>query len=132
VKDLAALLRHMNPRLHEGEWVFCAGLAPDAIATFHEEEGPSSVMERGKADALGLPYSYIAAWITLNVHSDLDAVGLLAAVCAAIAQANISCNVVSALRHDHLFVPYDRRDEVLSILDALSSADNVRDRATHG
>jgi hypothetical protein len=42
--------------------------------------------------------------ITLTVHSDLEAVGLLAKVSNKLAQEGISINVVSAYYHDHIFV----------------------------
>ncbi|MFM8747512.1 MAG: hypothetical protein ACKOED_12755 [Aestuariivirga sp.] len=38
-----------------------------------------------------------------------------------LADAGIACNVVAALRHDHLFVPAGRADEAQAILQALSA-----------
>ena len=118
-KNLEVLLRTMNPVLNDGEWVYCDGEVAGALATFREREGTTSIVARGEAEALGLRYSYVAAWITLSVLSDLEAIGFLAAVAAALAAEGISCNVWSALRHDHLFVPSDRRDDALRILAAL-------------
>jgi len=108
----------MNPVLHEGEFVFCAAEnAPeDSIALFREEEGLTVVIGRRRADELSLPYSYVAAWITLAVHSDLNAVGFLAAITGALADAGISCNVIAALFHDHLFVPWEKRHEAMTVL----------------
>ena len=59
---------------------------------------------------------YVAAWITLTVNSDLDAVGFLAVISRALATANISCNVVSAVHHDHLFVPYREGERAIEVL----------------
>jgi hypothetical protein len=53
------------------------------------------------------------------VHSDLQAVGLTAAVAAALTQANISCNVVAAAHHDHIFVPIESGNEAVAVLQAL-------------
>ena len=118
ISSLDELLRSMNPLLHEGEFVFCAAETPpaDAIATFREDEGLTVVISRRRADELHLPYSYVAAWITLTVHSDLNAVGFLAAITRALAQAGLSCNVIAALFHDHLFVPYEKRHETMEAL----------------
>ena len=44
---------------------------------------------RDVADANGLSYDYVAAWITLQVHSSLAAVGLTASFSAALAQAGV-------------------------------------------
>ena len=121
-KELSKLLQQMEPVLNKGAYVFCTLPADQdipwsmVIGTFREKEGTTYILEKSTADHLELSYSFIAAWITLNVHSALDAVGLTAAVAEALAKANISCNVVAAYYHDHLFVPYDRREEAMEIL----------------
>ena len=91
--SLAALLRSMRPQLNEGSYVFCtladwSGLQPDeVIGSFREQEGLTVIVSRGRAEALKLPFSYEAAWITLTVHSSLEAVGLTAAFATALGQA---------------------------------------------
>jgi hypothetical protein len=50
------------------------------------------------------------------VHSDLEAVGFLAAVSAALAGAGIPCNAVAALYHDHLFVAEADAERALEVL----------------
>jgi len=60
------------------------------------------------------------ARITLDIHSSLDAVGLTARVSAALAERGISANIIAALNHDHVFVPWDRRDEALAALRGLA------------
>ena len=62
------------------------------------------------------------ARITLQVYSDLEAVGLTAAVSGALAGQNLCANMVAGLNHDHLFVPYQRRDEALQCLKQISAA----------
>jgi hypothetical protein len=42
-------------------------------------------------------------------------------VSAKLAGAGISCNVIAASAHDHLFVPYERGAEALELLRALAS-----------
>lgn len=122
--DLTKLLRNMCPELHPGRYVFTtvageppAGLRP--VATVTEAEGVTLVLAKGAADAAGLNHDYEAAWITLRVHSALDAVGLTAAVAGALAEAGLSCNVVADFHHDHLFVPYERAAEAMAVLEAL-------------
>lgn len=122
--DLATLLRDMSPRLHDGTYVYAivpgeapAGVRP--VVTVQEDEGLTLVLSQQDADRLGLTYDFVAAWITLQVHSALEAVGLTAAVSAVLTAAGISCNVVAGFHHDHLFVPYDRADDALSALATL-------------
>src|SRR5437660_1718767 len=121
--DLASLLRGMRPELRPGRYVFTtvdavpAGVDP--VVTVREDEGVTLVLEQAAADRLGLPYGYVAAMLTLRIHSALDAVGLTAAVSGALAAAGISCNVVAGYFHDHLFVPADRAGEALDVLRAL-------------
>ena len=110
----------MQPRLRDGEFVFCTTAAPPAalapVCRFVEDEGVTLILRRAEADAAGLPYEYPCRMITLTVHSSLAAVGLLAAVTGHLAAAGISVNAVSAFYHDHLFVPTDRAAEALRVL----------------
>jgi hypothetical protein len=124
--DLNNLLRNCKPELNAGEYVFCsvdAGNLPasvDPIGSFRELEGTTLILPRDQADALGLPYSFVSAWITLSVHSALEAVGLTAAVSQVLAESGISCNVVAACFHDHLFVPVQEAQRALAVLQNLS------------
>ena len=73
------------------------------------------------ADRYQLSYEYVAAWITLQIHSALDAVGLTAAISRRLTDEGISCNVVAGYHHDHLFVAVEDADRALRALSALSS-----------
>jgi hypothetical protein len=113
ISDLDTLLVSMQPEVQPGVYVFAA-LPHDAaasgagiVATVREREGLTVVMEEGVARAAGIEPLFRAAWITLTVHSDLNAVGLTAAFARALGEANISCNVIAAAYHDHIFVPVD-------------------------
>ena len=128
IRDLDVLLASLHAVLNPGVYAFCA--APQgtdiaripAIALFHEREGISAILPEESAAALGLPVAFRAAWITLTVHSDLEAVGLTAAVAAALTAEGISCNVVAAVHHDHVFVPIDRADDAIAALDRLQAS----------
>ncbi len=116
----------MTPKLNPGEYVFTSAkdldnvLRADTLFEFKEAEGITLIIDRKKADSLGLPYSYVTAWITLTVHSSLEAVGFTAAFSAAMADENISCNVVAAYYHDHIFVPQKDAGKAVGILEALA------------
>ncbi len=116
----------MEPELHHGVWVFTSvkGPAPDSLdiaVTVSESEGTTLVLPQQQADAAGFSYDFRAAWITLRVHSALDAIGLTAAVATHLADHGLSCNVVAGFYHDHVFVPYAEADAALSVLKALSA-----------
>jgi hypothetical protein len=126
-RDLGVLLRNMKPELRPGIFVFCTipqkEIIPAAITpllTFREQEGTTLVISREEAEAAGLHYAFASRLITLTVHSALDAVGFLAAITARLAEAGISVNAVSAFHHDHLFVPADRADEAMAVLQEMS------------
>lgn len=123
--DLRQMLSSMQPELNEGVYVF-SSLPLDAavthlpaIATFREKEGLTLIVEESLAQREHLPVLFRAAWITLKVHSDLAAVGLTAAFAGALGAANISCNVVAAAYHDHIFVPYEQAQAALATLRSL-------------
>ena len=125
--SLNTLLRSMSPQLNDGEYVFCtvkdAQVPPGCqiIGSFREHEGLTLILERSQAERAGLSFDYLAAWITLNVHSALQAVGLTAAFATALGQAGISCNVIAGYYHDHLFVGLADAERALSVLRQLAA-----------
>ena len=125
VRDLAELLRRLEPVRRPGEFVVVSTTSENslpALATVDEAEGTTLVLERHEADAFRLGHAGTFAWITLTVHSSLEAVGLTAAVAGALAGRNIPCNVLAGFHHDHLLVPSDRADEAIAALRELSAA----------
>ncbi|MGW0860745.1 ACT domain-containing protein [Streptomyces sp. NPDC002690] len=126
-RDLRTLLSTMRPELNEGRYVFAsvrrdsvpAGVSP--VVTVMEREGLTLVLPEHEAREAGLPHAFVAGWITLRVHSALDAVGLTAAVSLALTDAGISCNVIAGYHHDHLFVPYERAPEAVAVLESLAA-----------
>lgn len=124
--NLKKLVQEMEPELNQGEYVFCTLKSIDHISRetvlgkFKEKEGVTIMLEKSKADELGLPYEFVASWITLTVHSDLTAVGLTAAFSKVLAEHEISCNVVSGYYHDHIFVPKKDAGKALKALKELS------------
>ncbi|MBX9772697.1 MAG: ACT domain-containing protein [Candidatus Obscuribacterales bacterium] len=128
-KNLDVLLTSMNPSLHNDEFVFCTvsddvfqklKIAP--LCTFREEEGISLILKRSAADQASLSYTGSWSLITCKINSDLTSVGFLATMSNALAKAGIALNPVSAYFHDHLFVPKERTQECLSILQDLSKS----------
>jgi hypothetical protein len=121
--DLGLLLASMRPIVRSGEFVFVtlpARSDAPTLAIVHEDEGVTHVVERATADARGWSYDFVAAWITLRVHSSLAAVGLTAAVSRALADQGISCNFLSGFYHDHLLVPVERTSEAMAALHDLA------------
>ncbi|MBC3208048.1 ACT domain-containing protein [Pseudomonas sp. SWRI111] len=125
--SLSTLLCSMSPQLNSGEYVFCT--LPDAqlptglelIGSFREQEGLTVILKRSDAEQAGLSFDYVAAWITLNVHSALQAVGLTAAFATALGKAGISCNVIAGYYHDHLFVGQADAERAMHVLRDLSA-----------
>jgi uncharacterized protein len=121
-KDLYTLLKTMKPRHNPGEYVFCSvnnteSINPDdIISLFKEQEGTTIIIKKELADSLKLEYSFVASWITLTVHSSLQAVGLTAAFSTALSKEGISCNVVAAFYHDHIFVDKKDTENAMQIL----------------
>ena len=120
------VLRELKPKLNDGNFVFCtvrdlSGInISDILFLFQEEEDTTVVIKRELADCLNLSYSYIASWITLTIHSSLEEVGLTALFSKALSDRGISCNVVAAYNHDHIFVDKKDTGKAMDILDELS------------
>ncbi len=124
--NLQTLLKSLKPELHSGDYVFCS--IPDSviihtsdiILLFKETEGHTVIIKKETADKLQLGYSFVASWITLAVHSSLQAVGLTAAFSTALSAAGISCNVVAAFYHDHIFIDKKDTQKAIEVLTSLA------------
>lgn len=114
--DLSRLLEGLEPRLHPERYAFAAttdsALAGGQFALVREDEGLTSI--RPEPDGQW-------ARISLEIHSSLEAVGLTAVMSSRLAEKGISANIVAGRLHDHLFVPWNRREEALAVLLGLNS-----------
>ena len=126
--DLDKLIKGMTPKLNDGAYVFVTLKdvsqidRNDTICEFKEEEGITVVIEKNKADLLKLDYEFVLSWITLTIHSSLEAVGLTAAISTALTNHNISCNVIAGYYHDHLFVSKQDSEKAVQVLIDLSKS----------
>lgn len=125
-KNLEQLLKSMKPEHNLGDYVFCKvetleGIKLDEVEMlFNEKEAITLILKKEIADILQLEYSVVMSWITLTVHSSLEAVGLTAAFSKALSDKNISCNVVAAYYHDHIFVNKKDMNETMKVLNAFA------------
>ena len=126
IRDLSSLLENLEPRHIPGEFVFCTidsrnllSLGDTPLLVFRESEGITVVVLKEVALEHSLSFENTWGLITLSVHSDLEAVGLLTMVTKALADSDISVNVISAYYHDHLFVPYSKVHDTLKILEEM-------------
>jgi hypothetical protein len=119
---LATLMAHRRPGTF-AYVTFPAGDAPEIdlqpSAVIVEDEGTTLVLDARAARAAGFTVGSEWVWLSLGVHSSLEAVGLTAAVAGALAGAGIPANVLAAFHHDHVLVPPERADEALEALQRL-------------
>ncbi len=125
--NLNKLIASMKPHLNDGAYVFCTLQTmiidfENIICFFKETEGITIVCTQAYADEQGFAYHGTFAWITLQVHSALEAVGLTAAFSNALAKNHISCNVIAGYYHDHIFVPKLKAAEAINVLIYLSTS----------
>ena len=122
------MLRSLSPELLGGEYVFCTVqnarygdyTETNPIASFIEVEGLTLVLLKTDADRAGWSYQAVFRCISLGVHSSLQAVGLTAAISGALAEHDISANIIAAYFHDHVFVESNLASKALGILLALN------------
>lgn len=127
IKDTAAMIAGMTPELQPGLWIYCttedpkslSTLAAEALAIIREAEGITIILPFEVAEAHGFETSLPLKQITLMVYSDLEGVGLTAAVAAALTEENIPCNVIAAFHHDHVLVPEKLAERAMTALRAL-------------
>jgi hypothetical protein len=126
--DLGTLLATLSPARIAGEYVFASVTevqfsrlaGEDVLGSFREAEGISVLVPLAVAQEHGFAYEGVYGGITLGVYSSLEAVGLTAAVAAALAAREIPANVIAACHHDHVFVPLQQLDDALGALAALT------------
>ncbi len=114
----------LDPRVSDTPFVFVTGdmdtsLVDICLLQFKEEEGFTWIISQEEALKRGLDYDHVWAHISLGVTSELDMVGLTAKFSSALAEEDISCNVVAAFFHDHIFVPFEKRANAFDILSVL-------------
>jgi hypothetical protein len=127
-RNLQKMIKAISPRLNDGEYVFTTIDRLDAIprglaiCEFKEDEGFSLIIAKEIAEDLALSFHYVAKWITLEIHSALDAVGLTAAFAKVLAENDISCNVVAGFFHDHIFVDVNDAQKAIKVLNDMANA----------
>ena len=95
-------------------------LGDGVLAVISEAEGTTAVVSVAEAERRGWPVGFTAHWLTVSVHSSLEAVGLTAVLAKVLAERGIACNVLAGYFHDHLLVPVDRVDEAIECLNGLA------------
>jgi hypothetical protein len=131
--NLRELLSTMKPELHPGEFVFTT-ISKDDMEKFQiepwgwfrEPEGITLILEKSEALSNQMDYAFPCRLITLTVHSSLDAVGFLAIITEKLAASGISVNAISAYFHDHLFVPVEKADQAMQILQQIMQEARVK------
>ena len=107
--DLEKLIANMEPIFNEGDYVFASVIHLDAIPRIikiyeiKEMVGITVVLSKKETDRPEISYEFIAAQITLNIYSSLDAIGLIASVSEGLRGNDISGNVIAIYYHDHIF-----------------------------
>ncbi len=133
ISNLKELLKKMKPTLQEEKYYIAAvdksqlfglaGYMQYIVCVYLEEEGLTvvftepllQIIEQATEEKVAGPF----ALITLSVNSDLMAVGFLAKISGALAKEEISVNAFSAYYHDHLLVPYEKRNAAMKALKKL-------------
>ena len=122
--DLQAMLAEMRVSIREHTYCLVSLASPSpellnsAAAMIVEDEAVTLVITTDEAEANGLPYDFAGAWLTLEVHSSLHAIGLTAAVAQMLTDEGIPCNVLAGFYHDHLLVPAGKGHQVKALLES--------------
>lgn len=133
ISDLNELLKNMKPKLKkekyyigsfdEGELMTLANYLDNIVCIYKETEGLSVTFTEDILEDMKTITKKVSgpfALITLEVHSDLLAVGFMAKIASTLAEEKISCNAVSAYYHDHIFVQYERKEDAVTALEKIS------------
>jgi uncharacterized protein len=95
-----------------------------SLSFFREKEGASFVVSQQNIDKLPIQTSHVSTGlyrcITLNVYSDLESVGLTAAVTKRLTDMDVSANVIAGYFHDHILIPSSDAEKALLALTDMS------------
>jgi len=117
-RDIETLLAELDVLQHEGVWEFVTGTqeaVSGSLMQFREREGWTHIVPAHRSATEEQRF----VWLELTVHSDLNAIGFLAVVAKALADADVPCNAVAAFHHDHIFVPESKADIAVAALEKL-------------
>lgn len=122
--DLDVMLATLAVQRRPGVFTYIAvevptpGLLAAAHAVVKEGSLTTIVLPLEAAERAGQVVTVRFAWLTLTVHSSLEAVGLTAAISERLTRQNIACNVLAGYHHDHVLVPVERVDDAIAALTA--------------
>ena len=89
------------------------------LATFQENGRVALIASAEYLSAQKIEQEGPYAKLTIDIHTSLELVGLTAVLATKLADNGISANVVAAFYHDHVFVPYERKDEAVRLIESL-------------
>ena len=105
------------PTLQDGSYKFIttkeSSVPKDAVAMIRESEGTTLIIPAAEGE------DEVFAWISLVNETLLTETGITATFSEALADAGIACNVLAGFHHDHILVPYDKRNQAAEIIAAL-------------
>ncbi len=125
--DLAAMLQSISVSVRPDHYVVVTlppGIEPPIVgpeiaAVILEDEGATVIATARRAAREQWPHDFVASWLTIDVHSALEAVGLTAAFSRQLGRAGIPCNVIAGFYHDHILVPVDKTEAAVEVIEAL-------------
>lgn len=115
----------LNPYLHEKPYAFVLlnenePIPAEAICVFKEKESLTLIIEDSIAIHNGYSVAFKAAWIILTAETSLNDLGITAKFSKILSDAGISCNVFAPIHHNHIFVPYEKGNEVFNLLQEIA------------
>jgi uncharacterized protein len=121
--DLGRILEDLTVSRRDGVFVFATippgQPLPDLpiAAMVGEVEGTTIVLNRDVAVGAGVEYEFEAAWLTIDTHTSLEAVGVAASISTALAMKAIPVNIIAGFHHDHLLVPADMAEDAIAAVE---------------
>jgi hypothetical protein len=116
------------PAVREGRYALVRGDIPREVRSLGQVTSGghrSHIVTVVQADAAGLSYPFVAAWIILRLRAAAKANRPTGTVVDALKGAGIDCIAVDGFAHNHVFVPYQRIESALSVLATVYREDSL-------